>query len=263
MKASYADLPAGQIHYLTAGHGQPVLLLHQTRSSCQEFSDVVPMLAAACRPIAMDLPGHGDSFLPPADFRIEDHARAVVSLLDALAVSKASMVGIHGGSRIAVEVAATWPERVEKLVLSGCPWYSRDELKALRDNPNYRPIAVRSDGAFLTELWERYKARWRAEMKPEVLCKVMAMALVPLSRSCNLHEAVLTHDIDPRLRLIKSPTLLLSGSGDLFRDRLETVQRLIPHCRTQVIDGAGYSVFLERPRESAQALLSFLTGHTS
>ena len=74
----------------------------------------------------------------------------------------------------------------------------------------------------------------------------------------DLHQAAFRHDIEPRLRLIKSPTLLVSGSEDMFYDRLEIVSKLIPQCKTQVITGTGGLICLEKPNEFAEVILDFL-----
>ncbi len=59
MKKAYADLPEGQIHYLTAGEGEPLVLLHQTPLSLDEYLDMIPSLAKSNKVIAMDSPGYG------------------------------------------------------------------------------------------------------------------------------------------------------------------------------------------------------------
>ena len=131
MRRGYADTPQGQIHYRTDGSGELVLLLHQIFLSSAEYNDIIPRLAQSYRVIAMDTLGHGNSDNPPGgisaykdykvdDFTIEDHADNIVSFLDALDINKASLVGHHGGATLAAEVAASYPDRVDKLVLSGC-----------------------------------------------------------------------------------------------------------------------------------------------
>ena len=258
MIQKYVDTPAGQLHYVAEGNGNPLLLIHQTSLSCEEYSEVMPILGKRYGVLALDLPGHGNSYMPPVGFRIEDHAKAVAAFLDALGIRKSSIVGHHVGARIAVEFAAAWPERVDKLVLSGCPWYSKEELRALPHHPLYQGIEVTEDGSFVPHLWQSYRARWKAAPKPLVLCRLVATHLSTLARSMDIHEAALRHDIDPRLRLVKSPALLVAASGDVFVSKLETVSRMIPGSHAVVIEGAGFFVALEKPREFAETILDFL-----
>lgn len=257
MKRCYVDIPEGQIHYQVEGSGKPLLLLHQTGLSSEEYSLIVPILAKTYQAVAMDLLGYGNSDKPPLGFQIEDHARSIVHFLDALGIKKTSIVGHHAGSRLAVEVAAAWPERVDKLVLSGCPWYTSEERETLPSDPRFRPMEIKEDGSFLMQLWQTYRS-FSSEIKPEVLCKVMAVSLMAGARFHDLHQAAFQHEIEPRLRLIKSPTLLVSGSEDMFYDRLETISKLIPRCKTQVIGGGGVLICLEKPKEFAEVILAFL-----
>ena len=256
MKRCYVDIPEGQVHYQVEGSGKPLLLLHQTGASSEEYSLMIPILAKTYRAVAMDLLGYGNSDKPPLGFKIEDHARSIVHFLDALDIKKTSIVGHHAGSRLAVEIAATWPERVDKLFLSGCPWYTLEERQALPSEPVYRSMEIKEDGSFLMELWQNYRSFSR-ELKPEDLRRVVAVALMSGAGLHDLHQAAFQHDIEPRLRLIKSPTLLVSGSEDMFCNRLDTISQLVPQCKTQVINGGGILTCLERPDEFARAILDF------
>lgn len=84
------------------------------------------------------------------------------------------------------------------------------------------------------------------------------IALKSRTRAYDAHFAVAHYHVKPRLRLIKNPTLLTSGSEDVFVNQLESTKRLIPRCTTRVIDGVGFFVCFEKPKDFAQAILDFL-----
>lgn len=254
----YVNITQGQVHYQREGSGEPLLLLHQTRMSSEEYSEMIPILAKTYQVVAMDLLGHGNSVTPPSDYTIEDHAKAITYFLDALGVEKTSIVGHHVGARIAVELAASWPERVNKLILSGCPWYTEEQRRALEGDWKYHRWKITEDNSFLVGLGETNKRLWGPNIDAKALCKILGISLQNLSSSYNIHEAVFKHDIDPRLRMVGCPTLLLSGSEDVFYDKLELISRLIPRSRTQVIDGAGGYICLQKPKEFAEAIVDFL-----
>src|ERR1043166_8016439 len=98
IERSFVSLPSGRVHVAICGTGRPILLLHQTPRSWDEYRDVLPLLAGKYRAIAMDTVGFGDSEPLPAG-------------KDSIA-----------GAAIAVEMAATHPERVDALVVSACPY---------------------------------------------------------------------------------------------------------------------------------------------
>ena len=83
---TYANTPDGQIHYATAGQGKPVLLLHQTPRSWDEYRDVLPIIGSRYRAIAMDTIGFGDSYRPIQKTSIELYAQGVIQFLDVLAL---------------------------------------------------------------------------------------------------------------------------------------------------------------------------------
>lgn len=206
--------------------------------SSDEFGDMIPILAKRYRVVAMDTLGHGGSDDPPREYEIEDFARSVISFLDALGINKTSIAGHHTGAVIAVEVAAVYPERVDKLILSGCPTWELEEWQAFLSQPMTRDLKMTEDGQFLTKTWEKYKS-FSARPEPELWFKPFIIALGARTRPYDAHFAVARYDIKPRLRLIKSPTLLISGSEDFFLNQLESTKSLIPRCTTGVIEGGG------------------------
>src|SRR2546422_309614 len=112
----------GRIHAVIAGTGFPILLLHQTPRSSDEYRDVLPLLGRDFRAIAMDTLGFGDSDPLDGETSIETWATAAFALLDALGERNVAVVGHHTGAVIAAEMAASAPDRVRALVLSACPF---------------------------------------------------------------------------------------------------------------------------------------------
>ena len=108
MHRRFLDIPDGQIHYVTAGSGRPVLLLHQTPRSWDEYRDVIPHPRARSggwsrwtRSVT------GESYKPAGRCDIEDYARGAIALLDGLGIASAAVVGHHTGAVIAMELAAS------------------------------------------------------------------------------------------------------------------------------------------------------------
>src|SRR5579885_2354104 len=84
MRDRFATTPDGRIHYLHEGSGPPLVLLHSVGCSAYEYEDSLPLLAQHFTVYAWDMPGHGDSDPLPRHYTIEDFARAVVHLMDAV-----------------------------------------------------------------------------------------------------------------------------------------------------------------------------------
>ena len=258
IKQAFVDLPKAQIHYRTAGDGPPLLLLHPTTFSSQAYLEVMSILADRFRVIAMDRFGHGGSDPPPEDVTVKDLARAVVDFLDALGVGRTSIMGAHTGSYEAIEVAASHPQRVNKLVLTGAPNWSEEE-RAQR--LTLRARVPDMDGSHLMEMW-----RWRKEFitsstTPEILHRAVMTALLSLSSAIHIMHAMARHYIDDRVPLVQAPTLFLSGEHDQHVRHLEHHRSLMSPTtpvETVIIKDAGIFAPMEKPEEFAQILMDFL-----
>jgi pimeloyl-ACP methyl ester carboxylesterase len=108
----------GDIAFLRAGRGDPVLLLHGLGATKASFLPTVAALAGSFRVIAIDLPGFGDSAMPVgAAYDPPFFARAVAGAMDALEIERAHVVGNSMGGRVALELGFEFPERTGRLAL--------------------------------------------------------------------------------------------------------------------------------------------------
>jgi pimeloyl-ACP methyl ester carboxylesterase len=106
-----------RLHYLYAGKGPAVVLLHGWANTAHAWRHVIPALASRYTVIAPDLRGMGDSSKPLTGYDRETVAKDILDLLDQLGVERALVVGHDLGARVGFELAAHHPERVSKLVV--------------------------------------------------------------------------------------------------------------------------------------------------
>src|SRR6476619_1797808 len=81
-----ADVEGVKLHYLTAGHGAPLILLHGYAETSLMWKPIIPMLAERFTVIAPDLPGIGDSSIPTSGLDMKTSARLIHSLAQSLKV---------------------------------------------------------------------------------------------------------------------------------------------------------------------------------
>ena len=168
-----------------------MLLLHQTPRSVDEYRDVVPLLGRSFRAIAMDTLGFGASARPQQAWTIELFASGVLSLMDALGLERAALVGHHTGGVIAMEVAVAAPERVSALVLSGTPYVDAERRRLVSGSrPPIDQVAPSADGSHLTTLWQR-RMGFYPPHSGDLLTRYVADALKVLDRVEEGHRAVL------------------------------------------------------------------------
>jgi pimeloyl-ACP methyl ester carboxylesterase len=258
MKRHFCDTHMGQVHVVTAGEGPgtPLLLLHQTPRSIDEFAEVIPLLAQSRQVIAVDMPGYGCSDPVPGKPTVEDYARTDLEVLDALGVDSVVVVGHHTGAVVAVELAAMTPARVERVVMSG-PVYmdaaGRAELAQF-----FKQWQVAADGSHLLEKWNKMYS-WLP--RPDLVQRFV----VDLFRAGELseqgHFAVAEYRMEDRLPLVRCPALLLYSSRDPFATpaRAEPLRQAFRPHREVTLD-AGVFVANEAPEAFARAVLDYLEG---
>lgn len=105
------------LHYLTAGHGPAVILLHGYTQTSRMWRPIIPLLAQKFTVIAPDLPGIGDSDIPKNGLDMKTAAVRIHGLVKSLGVEKARVVGHDIGLMVAYAYAAQFPAETEKLVV--------------------------------------------------------------------------------------------------------------------------------------------------
>lgn len=257
----YADIGHGQMHYAQCGPGDapPVLLLHQSPRSWTEYRGVLPLLGLRYRAIAMDTAGFGASSRLPGEASIEGWAAAAAALLDALGIASAHVVGHHTGGVIAVELAAAYPSRVNRLVLSSTA-YTDAAFRAERaQRPPIDAVAIRADGSHLAELWQRRQAFYPPD-QPELLQAFIGDALKVTDLEEG-HRAVASYRMEERIGSIRQPTLVIRAGRDPF-----AAPHAQPLCarlaQARLVDIAEGMVPLpeQLPEAFATAVLEFLDG---
>jgi len=106
-----------ELHYLTAGHGPALVLLHGYAETSRMWRPIIPVLAERFTVIAPDLPGIGESSIPTGDVDMKSAANTIHGLVRALGIQKADVVGHDIGLMVAYAYAAQFPSEVTKLVL--------------------------------------------------------------------------------------------------------------------------------------------------
>ena len=134
-KHEFVEANGIRFHYVTAGEGPLVILLHGFPQFWYAWRHQIPALAARFKVVAPDLRGYGDSDKPPnvADYRTDILAADVAALVNALGHDRAHVVGHDWGGAVAWTVALEQPQVVEKLVVLNCP-HPKPFAKALRSN---------------------------------------------------------------------------------------------------------------------------------
>lgn len=131
-----AEVDGVRLHYLTAGHGPALILLHGFAETSRMWRPIIPVLAERFTVIAPDLPGIGDSDIPAGGLDMKSAAVTIHDLAKLLGVQKAEVVGHDIGLMVAYAYAAQFPSEVTKLVLMDAFLPGVEGWEDIYNNPN-------------------------------------------------------------------------------------------------------------------------------
>jgi pimeloyl-ACP methyl ester carboxylesterase len=221
------------------GQGPPVLLLHGWGGTIESFAPLLDDLHRSYTVAAFDLPGFGTSSLPPSTWGSADYARLTLKVIERFQLDRPHLIGHSFGGQVSIQVAATAPERVGKLVLVCSAGIRTRPALATR----LKRVAARL-GKGLAASGGRIGERLRAAIYRRVQSQDYANA-GPLRPTL---VRVINEDLTPLLPLIQSPTLLVWGAQD--RDvplaAAHVMARLIPGAQLVVLENASHFAYLDQ-----------------
>ena len=221
------------------GQGPQVLLLHGWGGAIESFAPVLDDLHRSYTVAAFDLPGFGQSSLPPSTWGSADYARLTLKIMDRLQMDRPHLIGHSFGGQVSIQLAATTPERVGKLVLVCSAGIRTRPALATR----LKRMAARL-GKWLAAHGGWIGERLRAAIYRRVQSQDYANA-GPLRPTL---VRVISEDLAPSLPLIRSPTLLVWGAQDraVPLAAAQVMARLIPDAQLVVFENAGHFAYLDQ-----------------
>lgn len=256
--------PDGSIGYDEQGDGPLVILAPGLGDLRQEYRYLAPRLAAAgYRAVTVDLRGHGGSSPRWPSYAAGAYADDLVALIDHLGGGPAVLVANSFAADPAVRVAARHPERVDGLVLIGA------FVRAAKVSPLMAALMrVLFTGPWRVRAWAWYYGTLFPGRKPADYAAYRRALAANLAEPGRFEavRALMFRDepsAEAELGKVLSPTLAVMGSKDPdFPDPAGEAAWIAARTggEAAVIDGCGHYPFSERPDETAERILAFLSG---
>ncbi|MGN6372492.1 MAG: alpha/beta fold hydrolase [Solirubrobacteraceae bacterium] len=247
----FLDVAGLRTRCLVRGSGPPLLLLHGWGASIEAVFPIVTGLESVATVYALDLPGFGQTALPPEPWGVEEYQSFVAAFMDAFGIERPAILGHSNGGRIAIRMASTEPQRASKLVL-----VDSAGIRPKRTLRWYRRVAIAKVGKyaarFLGRPGERLRERLvsRAGSTDYLQAGAMQPTLVRLVNS----------DLREHLPRIGVPTLLIWGSEDTDTplSAAREMEKLVPDAGLVVLEGAGHFSYLDQPNRFSTIVRHFL-----
>ena len=270
------ETPSGRISYAEAGSGPVTLFVHGVLLNKHLWRRQLTGLSDIRRCIAVDLLAHGDTEIEPnQDVSVTANANMLREVLDALQIDQVDLVGNDSGGGIAQIFAALNPNRVRSLTLTDCDTHDNWPPEAfkpfvemvaagglskmlnamLADKSIYRSLGALGPGYERPETAtdEDIEIYLRPHLRSEQRTR-------DLERFVGAFDNKHTLAIEPQLRRLKAPTLIVWGMDDVYFPVkwAHWLAEAIPGAKPPV-ELPGARIFF--PEERAEAFNQLLRGH--
>ena len=265
------------LHYLTGGQGPAVLLLHGYAETSRMWRPLIPILAKKFRVIAPDLPGIGDSAIPPDGLDMQSAAVRIHALVRSLGVEKARVVGHDIGLMVAYAYAAQFPAETEKLVLMDAflpgvaGWeaiYNNPGIWHFRFNgPTPEKLVAGRERVYFEHFWNDFAAdKNRSIPEADRAAYAAAYARPGRMRAGWAYFVSFQKAARDFARLAETklamPVLAIGGEKANGEALGEQVKLVASDATVVVLKNTGHWVMEENPAETTSALRKFLEGES-
>lgn len=269
----FAEVGGVRLHYLTAGAGPPVLLLHGFAETSRMWRPLIALLAKTHTVIAPDLRGFGDSAKPADGYDKKTMAEDLHALAASLRLKRVSVVGHDIGLMVAYAYAAQHPAEVDRVVLMDAflpgvgdwkrVWLLRDLWHFHFYGETPLKLVTGRERIYLEHFWNDFAADRRHSV-PEADRRFYAAAYakpgamragMEVFRAFERDAVDFDHFAKTRLTM---PMLVLSGEKASGPFLIEQARLVDDHVEGMVVKGAGHWLMEEAPDEVVPRLVRFL-----
>ncbi|MFQ5686938.1 MAG: alpha/beta fold hydrolase [Candidatus Scalindua sp.] len=202
------ELEGVRVFYRCAGKGDSVILMHGWGGSAESFKPVFDYLSKSYKVYAFDFPGFGKSSIPTKVWGKEEYGKFFMNFLKSAGIERTNIIAHSFGGRIAIWLAANYPEKVNKLIL-----INSAGIKPGRTLKYHIKVAIAKTGKklFAFSIFRKYRERLLNNLYSLIGSKdyqqqtgIMRSTLVK----------VVNEDLRGLLPKIIAPTLLIWGEND-------------------------------------------------
>lgn len=278
----YAHCNGIQLHYVTQGQGDLVMLLHGFPEFWYSWRYQIPALARRFQVVVPDLRGYNDSDKPDTGYDLDTLTRDVQGLVEHFGAKSLSLVAHDWGGAIAWHWAQRFPEQIRKLIVLNSPHPACFRREFLSNLDQFRRswfmmffqlpyvpewLLQRDLDTWVQRIFQETSVRKSAFTREDL--KIYQAALSKpkaLTSALNYYRQLFNLDtlqsllLEPMAQIL-APTLLIWGEEDfaLSRSLTENMDRFFQGgIRKEYIEDCGHWAQQEAPQTVNRLLLEFL-----
>jgi len=248
-----------KIQYVEAGSGPTVILLHGLGGSSQVWQFNIGPLAEKYHVVVPDQIGFGKSDKPLVNYRIRTYVDFLDQFCKQLKIERATLVGNSMGGWIAAMFTASFPDRVDKLVLEDAAGYAPPKDFDTRGFFGLNPTTREGMKVLVSKVFYNKAFQTDAFIDQSIAARLAAGDGYTIN---SITESIIRGEdfLDDIVKTIKRPTLIIWGRQDGLVPLAEgeRFNKDIAGSKMIVIDQCGHVPNVEKPGEFNAALLKFL-----
>lgn len=269
----FAEVNGVRLHYLIAGKGDPVILLHGYTQTSRMWRPLMPELAKTHTVIAPDLRGFGQSSKPTSGYEKKTMAQDIHALATSLGYRRASIVGHDIGLMVAYAYAAQYPTEVDRIVLMDAflpgvgewtnVWLLRDLWHFHFYGETPLKLVAGRERTYFEHFWNDFAADPKHSL-PEADRRFYATAYAQPGGMRAGFEVFRAFEQDAKdfaqfaQAKLPMPMLVLTGEKASGNFLIEQARLVASDVQGVVIKGSGHWLMEEAPRQVIPQLVAFI-----
>lgn len=275
-KNHYIEVNGTNLHYVSGGQGEPLLLIPGYPETWWTYHKVMPILAQYYQVIAVDIRGMGSSSKPETGYDKKNMAKDIYDLVQALDLGKVHIAGHDIGAHIAFSYASNYPNATAKLIVLDTPhpdpsmyqlpmlpipgapylypwWLSFNQVKELPEQLLEGRMSI-----IISWLFDHLTVNKECIRAVDLAVYTAAYNSKEAIRASNAWYQAFPQDIADygSYTKLNMPVLGIGGSGfELLQNTLPTI---VDNLKLQKIENCGHFLLMEKPVETAAYILDFI-----
>ena len=234
------------------------MLLHGWGGNAESFLPIIRDFQSERKVVAVDFPGHRNSPEPPEPWSVTEYMELIYAFIESNGWSAVDIVAHSFGGRVALLLAASHPEAVGRMVLTGCAGLRPKSSGNLSfKSQMYRVLRKLADNRITRVVFKERVEVWR-EFLVQKFGSADYRALTPSMRAT--FNRIIGQDLAPCLKFIKAPTLLVWGTEDTATPLWmgEFMEKEIADAALIKFENCGHFAYLDRYPEFKAIVAKFL-----